>query len=194
MASRDIMPFTSPHGGGLERNVGWQIENNGTIVTATFRIGEVCLMDITNGQIDELPAGSVALDKAIHFLALEDAVANIRRIGDARYGNTPSPAYPATFAVFSPECEYVTKKVVNNLDTNLGPVSGGGSGLMTAVNVGDACGIRVGAGGTLGAGNHAIDINTTGFRISRLLDSLGRDLFVTGAAVTATEFIVIRPI
>jgi hypothetical protein len=189
MSSRDIMPFSSVHGGGIERNVAWQIENNGTAVTATFRIGEFCLMDITNGQIDELGAGSVALDKAIHFLSLEDAVANIRRIGDARYGNTPSPAYPATFAQFSPECDYVTKKVCNNADTNLGPVSGGGSGAMTGVNVGDACGIRVFA-----AGSHAIDINTTGFRISRLLDSLGRDTFVTGAAVTATEFIVFRPI
>lgn len=181
MASRDIMPFSSPHGGGLERNVAYQIENNGTAVTATFRVGEVVLMDVTDGDVDEIPAGAtVALDKDIHFLALEDSQANIRRIGDARYGNTPSPAYPAVVAVFTPECEYVTRNVYNNSDTNIGPA---GTGAMTGVNVGDACGLR-----NTAAGVHGIDINSTGARITRILDSLGRDTYISGASAAVVVF------
>lgn len=185
MAIRDIMPYASPHGGGLERNVAWQIENNGTTVTATFRIGELVVVD-ANGQIDEVAAGQVSLTtttKGTTFLALEDAVANIRRIGDARYGNTPSPAYPCTVATFDPDCEYITRNAFNGTDTNIGPA---GTNTLTTTNVGDACGLRVTAGGV-----HGLDLNTvTGFRISRILDSQGRDTYISGAA---TAFIVIRP-
>ena len=183
MASRDIMPFASPHGGGVERNVAFQIENNGTTVTATFKVGEILLID-ANGQVDEHTAATTAvLNKSTMLLALEDAAANIRRIGDPRYGNTPGAAFPVSCAVWSPECEYATRNVYAGNDTNIGPA---GTNTLTTTAVGDAVGIRT----TASNAAHGIDNTSTGARITRVLDSQGRDTYISGAA---TSLIVFRP-
>jgi hypothetical protein len=185
MASFDVMPFNAEHG-GHNRVEAYELENAAGAVTATFRIGEFVLMDVTDGDVDEVAAGQTVLTMAnigINFLAAEDSQFNIERLGDARYVAPPNPTRPVSLYPLTDHGQlFVTRNVFNNTDTNIGP---GGDGTMTAVNVGDTACIRRGA-----VGDHGIDIDDAGFRIVRILDATGRDTYITGAAA---DKVIFRP-
>lgn len=187
MASFDVMPFNSEHG-GHNRVIPGELGNAAGAVDATFRIGEFTILDVAAGDVNELAAGTTAVTLAvqgIHHVAASDSQFNVGRLGDARYVDPPFAGPPCSLYPLSDEgVMWKTQNVFNNTDTNIGPLPAG-DGTMAGVTVGVSAGMRRSANG-----DHGIDINVAGFRIIRILDGSGKDTFETGAAADQVIFVV----
>jgi len=86
--------------------------------------------------------------------------------------------------------EFRTRHVFSGGDTDIGPISGGGDGTMGSVTVGATANPYVDdSTGTMIGHVHGIDIAGDWFEITRLIDDLGEDTFISGRTV---DWIVFR--
>ncbi len=182
MATGDVMPFTSPLGGHM-RMISAIVENSAGAVVATFKPGEWVEL-LATGMVDELAAGSATVSD-VHYIAAENATANLRRIGDARYGTGPNSAAAFNVSLFDLDhsVEFITKNVYTASDTLV-------TSSLGLANINDYVRIRVTA-----AGAHGVDTGTadsTDFIITRLLDSLGRDIASSGQTCVYCVFKRVR--
>ena len=88
--------------------------------------------------------------------------------------------------------EFKTRNVFNGGDTNLGPVSGGGDGTMTGIVVGTTYNVWVDDSTATMVGHvHGLDLAGDFFEITRLIDDLGEDTYISGNTV---DWIVFRAV
>jgi hypothetical protein len=178
MANLDIMPFTAPRG-GHDRMVTFE-----RAAAATYNVGN-WVLENGAGVIDEVAAGTEAIVSNTHFISAEDAEANIARIGDTRYVDPPNTARgDSVYPLWDENVEFVTRNVYNNSDTNIGPAGDG----TTTIAVGDLVQGWVTVA-VAGVSDHGLDVNVAGnLEVTRLLDALGRDTYLSGDAIDKVVF------
>ena len=192
MASFDIMPAVSEHG-GHSRIVGLPVGGSTSLATAdtSWQIGEVCTIDEAAGDVNVSADG--ALDPttltAVLVLAAGSSQGEIIKAAGLAGTTGDADGNLAPFYTFEPGVEYQTRNVFNNSDTNIGP---GGSGAMTGVLVGVTADLWRDNAGTVGTntanGNFGIDINGNYFTITGIFDALGRPTSVSGGTADHVKF------
>ena len=186
----DIRPFASEHGGhDLLRyfRMGTNVTDTGE--NSSWERGYWMLniiasahtLPFTGNDVDD-PAGRDI------YVAAASSAGLIQSRGGTSGAATHAIRVPV-YDIYS-GAEFKTRNVFNNTDTNLGPISGGGDGTMTGVVVGATADIYVDDSTATMVGHvHGIDINGDWFEITRLLDDLGEDTFISGNTV---DWIVFR--
>lgn len=178
----DILPLTAA-GGGHDRVFHFR-----AAASSTFERGQLLVVD-ADGEVDEHGAGAVTLDRTLHYIALEDFTESgnvLDRGGSSTITNSPYDGRNLiTCAPIDEQTEFVTRHVfATGSGVDIGPAAG--TATFTAT-VGDTMGLRVGTGG-----EHGIEEAATGVYITRLLNSLGQDIALTGEAVAAVDKVVFR--
>lgn len=173
----DIRPVLSSHGGHL------QVEVFPRNASATYGYGEwVALSAAGTATLNEIAeaATSVNFTNGTHFIAASPFVkviggaagtqVRIDRVGDARYVDGPNTGVLDPVYVLDEDTEFMTRFLFNNSDTLVTP---------TSAHINDECGMHNATAG-VAADRHGVDINGTGLRIVRVLNTQGIDITIGG--------------
>ena len=190
MSQFDIMPRSAAEG-GHEKERTYRMGGGTTSGAAntSWQRGEVLILDPAAGDVNTAPDGASDPTSAanIPIIAAASSAGLIETEGGtsgAASHRIMTPCYD-----FDSAQAYVTRNVFNGNDTNIGP---GGSNAMTGVFVGVTCGLwrdNTATGQPDGVnGTFGIDIGGSGFKVSRILDSLGRDTATSGQPADLVEF------
>lgn len=188
MGFRDIWPFFSEHG-GHDRAHGYRM---GALTTddtqdTSWEQGYWLAVDAAVGDINEVVDGAVDPAGGLHYIAAASSAALIKTNGGTSAAATHDIIVPV-FDVYG-GAEFWTRNITDTDDTQIGPISGGGSGAMTGVLIGvTADGWVDDTTATMIGHAHGIDINGDFFVITRLLDVNNRDSWLTGAVVDKIVF------
>ncbi len=183
MSARDIWPF-APNGdakGPAVRHFQMGAGTTDSGEDTGFLEGNWMVLDTAVGDINPLVDGADAPGPGDIFVSAASSRA-LKAISLVRDGNATGiarimvPCYDVTDG-----SEFVTRLAYNNNDTELDLDSG--------FQIGDTFGCWVDdAVTTLVGHNHGIDLNGSGFIVTRKLDAQGRDSIISGAATTQVVF------
>jgi len=176
MAARDIMPFSSPHGGTTRITpirLGGGTTNSTTAETG-WREGEIGLIDGAAGDVNLIPDGVETIDKTLHCIFLTASS------GDIQLANLTSGAtthnHITSVCRFESGQEFITRNAVTSSDVLIA---------VSTLFVGDIVGgwrdNTAGAAGTAENGVFSIDSAGTGLVITRILDANFKDVGSPGA-------------
>jgi len=188
MATHDIMPYESPLGGHDAIVTASTTDAATRIVTNTsFREGEMLLLDVATGCVAVIPDGIEAVTTN-HYIAAcsSEGLLELNNIADA---TTPCNLTVAMYPLTGPNAgSFVTKYICTTTDTQLTAAE------RLLIMVGDTVGLHrdnTATGVAHNGENGRFGINTasTGLKITKKLDALGRDADISGEAVAA--FVVI---
>lgn len=148
----------------------------------SWKAGEVVVVTAASSDIDVAPDGTSDPAAGLVFLAAgssEGMIVKAKGIGGAT-GDADGDLCPVYR--FDPGVEFMTRNVFSGSDTNIGPA---GSGAMTGVTIGadaDLWRDNTNPGPVSGNvnGDFGLDLAGDFFTITRLLDSMGRDVSVSG--------------
>lgn len=188
MGFRDIWPFFSEHG-GHDRVHSYRM---GALVTndtedTSWSQGYWLVIDAAVGDINMEVDGAVDPAGGLHYIAAASSADLITANGGTS-GAATHDIYVPVYDVYG-GAEFWTRNVTDTNDTQIGPISGGGSGAMTGVLVGvTADGWVDDTTATMIGHEHGIDINGDFFVITRLLDVNNNDTWLTGAVADKIVF------
>lgn len=177
MAQDDIRPVVDAHGGHkLMRHFRMGALTTDATEDTSWERGEILLLDAAVGDINPAGTGAGGAEDpsgGLHYIAAagsSELIAHNNGTSGAATHDISVPVYDVNNGG-----EFKTQNVYSNSDTNLGP---GGNGAMTGVLIGVTCDFWVDDSAT--AHIHGIDINGDYFTITRIVDSEGRDTWLTG--------------
>jgi hypothetical protein len=181
MGARDIMPLAS--GQGRPRIVSLPVGASTTSGTAntSWLEGEVVEVTAASGDIDVTPDGAADPHTGLVYIAAASSAGVLQtKTGGTTAGDADGLLCPCY--VIGPGVEFVSRNVVSNSDTNIGPA---GSGAMTSVTIGATCDLwrdNTNPGTVSGDvnGDFSFDINGDGMVITNILDSQNRPIAESG--------------
>lgn len=168
MAANDIVPLVAPYGGQCKQS------RYPMTAGATFLEGEPVLI-VAAGTLEEVPVGET--DATADGGLIGIAAARAVRVVQLQTGTeaTPTATTRALAPVYdlTPDTEFITRNVMDASDVLIAPL---------AAHVGEKCSIRkTAAGDTSGINVGAAPANQH-FVVTRVLDSLKRDIQLSGGA------------
>jgi hypothetical protein len=176
MGARDIMPFVSGRGGHARiLHLPITAATSAETVATSWKEGEV--LELVSNTLIVTPDGAADPHTGLVYIAAGSSAGLLQtKTG----GTTTSDAdgLGAPVYVLDADTEFITRNVVNNNDTNIGPA---GSGAMTSVAIGATCDLwrdDTNPGGVSGNvnGDFSFDINGDGMVITQILDSQKRPI------------------
>ena len=180
MGARDIMPFVSSRGGHA-RVLHFPITaaTSAEVVGTSWKEGEV--LELVSNTLIVTPDQTADPKLGLVFIAAGSSAGLLQtKTG----GTTTSDADGLACPVYTidHDTEFITRNVVNNSDTNIGPA---GDGTMTGVVIGATCDLwrdATNPGPVSGDvnGDFSFDVNGNAMTITQLLDNQKRPIAESG--------------
>ena len=186
----DIRPFASEHG-GHDKLVYFRMGNLTTKTSGedtSWERGYWMLDVVADADMNVATDGDDPAAEPNIYVAAASSAGLIQTRGGTDGAATHAIRVPC-YDVYS-GMEFKTRNVFSGTDTNLGPISGGGDGTMSSVVVGADADIWVDDSTATMVGHvHGLDIAGDFFDITRILDDLGEDTYISGRTA---DWIVFR--
>ena len=189
----DIRPFASQNGGHDKI----QYFRMGALTTATSgqdTSWERGYWMINNAGQADMDVATDGDDPVTVGSNLYVAAASSAGLIQSRGGTDGAATHAIRVPVYDPYSgmEFKTRNVFSGDDTNLGPISGGGDGTMTGILVGTTYNVWVDDSTATMVGHvHGLDLAGDFFEITRLIDDLGEDTYISGNTV---DWIIFRAV
>ncbi len=180
MGVRDIMPFVSSHGGHA-RVLHFPITaaTSAETVATSWKEGEV--LELVSNTLIVTPDQTADPHTGLVYIAAGSSAGLLKtKTGGTTTSDADGLAAPVY--LMDEQTEFITRNVVNNNDTNIGPA---GDGTMTSVVIGATCDLwrdATNPGPVSGDvnGDFSFDINGNGMVITQILDSQKRPIAESG--------------